>query len=54
MVFEIQEISIQMEVGSTPHPVSQGPAAPGPVDEDAIVARCVTAVVRALRETRER
>lgn len=58
MAFEIQEISIQMEVGDTPRPATgsagQDPASSGPVDVDAIVARCVRAVLKALQEARER
>ncbi|MES1261112.1 MAG: DUF5908 family protein, partial [Acidobacteriota bacterium] len=58
MPFEIQEISIQMEVAGGPGPAAgpdrqdRTPAAPA--DVDAIVAQCVRAVLQILRESRER
>jgi Family of unknown function (DUF5908) len=63
MAFEIEEISIQMEVSSNspgslqgdPH-VDSAPdrTAPTPVDVDAIVAQCVRATIRLLEQSRRR
>jgi hypothetical protein len=56
MPFEIQEISIQMQVGGNPRTTSgdAGHALPGPggglVDVDAIVATCVRATLLELNK----
>jgi hypothetical protein len=58
MPFEIQEISIQMQVGGNPRstPGDAGHALPGSsggqLDIDAIVAKCVRATLQELNEKR--